>query len=55
MVILFRLWHNETWSNYKEWSGWSYLYEEMLQYINVIQFVKYKILILKNGIVEKFY
>ena len=28
------LWHNETWSNYKDWSGWSYLYEQMLKYIN---------------------
>ena len=29
------LWHNETWSNYKEWKGWHNLYEEMLQYINL--------------------
>mgnify|MGYP001292791706 CR=1 FL=1 len=28
------VWHNETWSDYKEWSGWSYLYEQMLEYIN---------------------
>jgi len=28
------LWHNETWSNYKDWSGWSHLYEQMLKYIN---------------------
>ena len=27
------LWHNETWSDYKEWKGWLYLYEQMLQYI----------------------
>ena len=29
------LWHNETWSNYKEWKGWHNFYEEMLQYINL--------------------
>ena len=28
------VWHNETCSDYKEWSGWSYLYEQMLEYIN---------------------
>lgn len=28
------VWHNETWSDYKEWSGWSSLYEQMLEYIN---------------------
>tara|TARA_B100001059_G_scaffold76306_2_gene73911 strand:- start:1063 stop:2361 length:1299 start_codon:yes stop_codon:yes gene_type:complete len=27
------LWHNETWSDYKEWKGWIHLYEQMLQYI----------------------
>lgn len=27
------LWHNETWSEYKEWKGWSKLYERMLEYI----------------------
>lgn len=27
------LWHNETWSNYKEWKGWHNLYEQMLKYI----------------------
>jgi hypothetical protein len=27
------LWHNETWSEYKEWKGWSKLYEKMLEYI----------------------
>ncbi len=28
------LWHNETWSDYKEWKGWSGLYEKMLEYIH---------------------
>ena len=28
------LWHNETWSNYKEWEGWMHLYEQMLIHIN---------------------
>jgi hypothetical protein len=27
------LWHNEPWSDYKEWKGWIHLYEQMLQYI----------------------
>lgn len=30
---LISLWHNETWSEYKEWKGWSSLYEKMLEYI----------------------
>ena len=27
------LWHNETWSNYKQWKGWHNLYEQMIKYM----------------------
>ncbi|MGC6470465.1 MAG: polysaccharide deacetylase family protein [Flavobacteriales bacterium] len=28
------LWHNETWSEYKKWKGWSKLYLQMIEYIH---------------------
>ena len=27
------LWHNEAWSDYKEWKGWKNLYQNMIEYI----------------------
>jgi hypothetical protein len=27
------LWHNEAWSDYKEWKGWKHLYQNMIDYI----------------------
>lgn len=30
---LISVWHNETWSNHKEWKGWKELFSEMADYI----------------------
>lgn len=30
---LISVWHNETWSDYKEWKGWKLLFKEMVEYI----------------------
>ena len=30
---LITVWHNETWSDYKEWKGWKLLFKNMVDYI----------------------
>ena len=31
---LITVWHNETWSDYKEWKGWKFLFKDMVEYIH---------------------
>jgi hypothetical protein len=31
---LISVWHNETWSDYKEWKGWKLLFKDMVEYIH---------------------
>ena len=31
---LITVWHNETWSDYKEWKGWKLLFRDMVDYIH---------------------